>query len=86
MLISIANIDRMTARAVVCLVCIPSNVTASDIQGMFESNMFFQLERVVTGASINSGTFVLIERSTDIHDMLNDSDTSIRLHQVHLST
>jgi hypothetical protein len=46
---------------------------------MFEGNMFFQLERVAMETSINSDTFILIERSTCIHEMLNDFQTSIRL-------
>jgi hypothetical protein len=78
----IANIDRMTARTVRCfvLVCIPSNAIISDTQMMFEGNMFFQLEGLAMEAPINSDTFVFVERNTDTHDMLNESDTSIRLH------
>jgi hypothetical protein len=52
---------------------------------MFEGDMFFQPEGLAMEAPINGDTFVFVERNTDIHDMLNEFDTSIRLHQVHLS-
>jgi hypothetical protein len=47
---------------------------------MFESNMFFQPEGLEMEAPINSDTFVFVEQNTDIHDVLNDSGKSIRLH------
>jgi hypothetical protein len=79
---NIANIDRMTARAVRCfvLVCIPSNEIISDTRMMFEGNRFFQPEGLAMEAPINSDTFVFVARNTDIHDVLNDSGKSIRLH------
>jgi hypothetical protein len=46
---------------------------------MFDGSMFFQLKGLAMEAPINGDTPVLVERSTHIHDMLNDFHTSIGL-------